>query len=106
VGLLNNGKVVCHPFVIGELACGNLKNRTNIFTLLEALPMTLVVGHEEILAFIEARKVMGKGLGYIDVHLLASTLLTGVTLWTLDKKLDKVAEELHCNYRNGRITRR
>ena len=99
VELLTNGEVVCHPFIIGELACGNLKNRTSIIALLEALPAALVAGHEELLSFIEARKVMGKGLGYIDVHLLAAALLTGVPLWTLDKKLDKVAEGLQCNYR-------
>jgi len=97
--LLNNAEVVCHPFIIGELACGNLKNRSTIIALLEALPTTRLVEHEEVLAFIEARKVMGKGLGYIDVHLLAAALLADVTLWTLDKKLDKVARELRCRYK-------
>ena len=97
--LLNNAEVVCHPFIIGELACGNLKNRPTIIALLEALPTTRLVEHEEVLAFIEARKVMGKGLGYIDVHLLAAALLADVTLWTLDKKLDKVAGELRCRYK-------
>jgi predicted nucleic acid-binding protein len=99
VETLNVGEVVCHPFIIGELACGNLKNRANIIALLEALPKALVVDHEELLSFIEARKVMGKGLGYIDAHLLAAALLTGVSLWTIDKKLDKVAGELQCRYR-------
>jgi hypothetical protein len=99
VHLLNDAEVVCHPFVIGELACGNLKNRTAIISLLEALPTVYEAGHEEVLAFIESRKVMGKGLGYVDVHLLASALLTEVTLWTLDKRLDKVAEEFDCKYR-------
>lgn len=99
VTLLNNAEVVCHPFVIGELACGNLKNRTDIISLLETLPAAYEVGHVEVLAFIEARKVMGRGLGFIDVHLLASSLLTGAPLWTLDKRLDKVAEELHCRYK-------
>ncbi|OGP92774.1 MAG: ribonuclease [Deltaproteobacteria bacterium RBG_16_54_18] len=99
VELLNDGEAVCHPFIIGELACGNLKSRKSIISLLEALPMTFPVEHEEVLAFIEARHVMGKGLGYVDVHLLAAALLNGVSLWTLDKKLDKAAEELHCRYR-------
>ena len=99
VPLLNNGEVVCHPFIIGELACGNLRNRTNIISLMDALPLALQVDHEEALAFIEAHNIMGKGLGYIDVHLLASALLTEVSLWTFDKKLDKAAEELHCKYR-------
>jgi predicted nucleic acid-binding protein len=97
--LLNNSEVACHPFVIGELACGNLKNRAMLISLLNALPATQVVGHDEVLAFIEARRISGKGLGYIDVHLLASVLLSGVVLWTLDKRLDKIAEELHCRYR-------
>ena len=103
VELLNNGEVVCHPFIIGELACGNLKNRTSIISLLEALPMAFQVGHEEVLTFIEVRSVTGKGLGYVDVHLLAAALLTGVSVWTLDKKLEKAAEELHCRY--GQKTR-
>jgi hypothetical protein len=99
VHLLNEAEVVCHPFVIGELACGNLKNRTAIISLLETLPTVYEAGHEEVLAFIESRKIMGKGLGYVDVHLLASALLTEVTLWTLDKRLDKAAEEFDCKYR-------
>ncbi len=99
VELLNNGEVVCHPFIIGELACGNLKNRTSILELLVALPTALVAEHEELLSFIEERRVMGKGLGYVDVHLLAAALLTGVPLWTLDNRLSRVAEELRCKYR-------
>ncbi len=99
VNLLNNAEVVCHPFVIGELACGNLKNREAIISLMEALPTAYEAEHEEVLSFIESLKLMGKGLGYVDVHLLASALLTEVTLWTLDKKLDKAAEECDCKYR-------
>jgi predicted nucleic acid-binding protein len=97
--LLNRGEAVCHPFVIGELACGNLKNRTNVLSLLETLPMAFLAGQEEVLAFIEAHNLMRKGLGYIDVHLLAAALLSGVSLWTLDKKLEKAAEELHCKHK-------
>jgi hypothetical protein len=98
VRLLNSAEALCHPFVVGELACGNLRNRKAVISLLQALPMAHKVEHEEILAFIETREVMGKGLGYIDVHLLASALLTGVALWTLDRRLDKAAKELHCRY--------
>jgi predicted nucleic acid-binding protein len=98
VGLLNNGEVACHPFIVGELACGNLKNRTTVLSLLEALPMAFLAEHEEVLAFIENHDLMGKGLGYIDVHLLASAVLTGLPLWTRDKKLEKAAEGLHCEY--------
>ena len=98
VSLLNDGEVACHPFVVGELACGNLKNRNTILTLLEALPMAIVVEHQEALIFIESHALMGKGLGYIDVHLLASCILTGLPIWTLDKKLERVADILHCRY--------
>lgn len=96
--VLEAGEAMCHPFVIGELACGNLKNRAAIIALLQLLPSAAVVQHEEVLALIDARKLMGKGLGYIDVHLIASALLSGVTLWTLDKRLDRVAAEIHCAY--------
>ena len=98
VDLLNNAEVACHPFIIGELTCGNLKNRTTVISLLEALPMAVLVEHEEVLAFIESHDLMGKGLGYVDVHLLASAVLTSVSLWTLDKKLEKAAEGLYCKY--------
>jgi predicted nucleic acid-binding protein len=94
--LLDDGEVACHPFIVGELACGNVKNRTTILSLLEALPMALMVEDEEVLAFIDNHDLMGKGLGYIDVHLLASAVLSGLPLWTLDKKLEKAAEVLHC----------
>ena len=99
VHLLNDGEVACHPFIVGELACGNVKNRATVLSLLEALPMALLVEHQEVLAFIDNHDLMGKGLGYIDVHLLASAVLSGLPLWTLDKKLEKAAEELHCRYR-------
>ena len=98
VNLLNNGEVACHPFIVGELACGNLKSRTTILTLLEALPMAIAVEHQEALTFIEGHALMGKGLGYIDVHLLASCILTGLPIWTLDKKLERVADMLHCRH--------
>jgi len=101
--LLNAGEVVCHPFVIGELACDNLANRTTIISLLEALPLASAATPEEVLIFIEAQHLMGKGLGYIDVHLLAAALLNGVSLWTLDVKLGKAAGRLDCRYRSAGI---
>ena len=88
---LNEGHVVCHPFVIGELACGNLKNRTQILSLLDTLPCAQLADHEEVMRFIETSRLMGKGLGYIDIHLLASAVLTNVRLWTFDKRLSKAA---------------
>jgi len=96
--LLNEGHVVCHPFIIGELACGNLKNRVEILSLLSALPMAPQAEHEEVMQFIEDHKLMGKGLGYIDMHLLASAVLNNVPLWTLDKILNRVSLKLGLAY--------
>ena len=96
--LLNNGSVVCHLFIVGELACGNLSNRVEILTLLQALPPANYAEHEEVMHFIENYSLMGKGLGYIDVHLLVSAILTKVPIWTLDKKLKKVSSKLGREY--------
>jgi len=96
--LLNDGEVVCHPFIVGELACGNLKNRHEILTYLQSLPMAILAEEEEALKFIENNQLMGKGLGYIDVHLIASAVLTDVPLWTLDKTLDKFTKKIGINY--------
>lgn len=92
--LLDEGSVLCHPFVIGELACGNLRNREEILRLLEALPATAVAEHGEVLQFVGARRLSGQGLGWIDMHLLASAILTGCSLWTLDKALNAAAVAL------------
>jgi predicted nucleic acid-binding protein len=101
VDLLTDGEVACHPFVVGELACGNLKNRTEILSLLESLPMVVAAEHEEVLQFIESHRLMGKGLGYVDVHLLASAALSRLPIWTLDKQLERVADLLGFAYRAG-----
>lgn len=95
--LLNEGRVVCHPFIIGELACGNIRNRSAILEDLQALPRAIPAEHEEVMEIIENYRLMGKGLGYIDMHLLASALLTKITLWTLDKKLHEIAVEFGLN---------
>ena len=96
--LLRDGEVVCHPFIVGELACGNLKNRHEILTYLQSLPMTILAEDEEVLKFIENNQLMGKGLGYIDIHLIASAVLTDVPLWTLDKTLDKFTKKIGIDY--------
>jgi len=96
--LLNEGHVFCHPFLIGELACGNLKKRSEILSLLQALPVSILAEHEEVMQFIENYGLMGKGLGYIDMHLLASAVLTKVPLWTLDKKLNEVSSKLRIRH--------
>ncbi len=92
--LLNEGQVACHPFVIGELACGNLRNRAEILSLLAALPRVIAAGHDEALRLLSDRKLHGKGLGWIDVHILASCLLDGCTLWTRDRALAAAARAL------------
>jgi len=91
--------VACHPFIIGELACGNIKNRKEIILLLQALPQTLVAESDEILSFIEQKKLMGVGIGLIDVHLLASALLSNIPLWTADKKLRTTASKFNVLYK-------
>lgn len=92
--LLNNGDVICHPFVIGELACGSIKNRNEILSLLSALPKADILTDEEVLLFIEKNNLMGKGLGLIDIHLLASAILSEASLWTLDNKLGQETRTL------------
>jgi len=99
--LLNNGNVLCHPLIVGELACGNLKDRAVIFSFLKQLPMSMEAEHEEVLSFIENNRLMGKGIGYVDAQLVASAVLTGVPVWTLDKKLAQVADSLHIKYKTG-----
>jgi len=96
--LLNDGHVVCHPFIIGEIACGKINNRSEILSLLQVLPMAIHAEHGEVMQFIENYRLMGKGLGYIDMHLLASAMLTNVSLWTLDKRLNEVSSTLGICY--------
>ncbi len=92
--LLSDGQVVCHPFIVGELGCGNLKSRTQILSLLNTLPMAHLAEHDEVMHFVEKYRLMGKGLGYVDVHLFASAMLTHVPLWTFDKRLGSVSATL------------
>jgi predicted nucleic acid-binding protein len=96
--LLEQDLAVCHPLVIGELACGQLKHRAEVLGSLATLPQAPALESEEILAFLESHKLFGQGLGWIDVHLLASTLLSDVTLWTMDGPLQRVARKLHCSF--------
>lgn len=95
VDLLNHNRVMMHPFVLGELACGNMKNRKVLMSLLGDLPAGVVARDEEVLAFIETHALMGQGIGYIDAHLLAATCLNAETrLWTRDQSLEKQAIRL------------
>lgn len=92
--LLMEGKVLTHPFVIGELACGNLGNRQKILSLLEALPSVPVAQHQEVMHLLTARLLYGRGLGWVDLHLLSSALISGCSFWTLDKSLHRIAAQL------------
>ena len=88
---LGETEVWCHPFVQGELACGNLRNREEILSLLGALPQPPALSHQEALILVERWDLAGSGLGWIDIHLLGSALLAGLRLWTLDQSLAKAA---------------
>lgn len=93
--LLNNGSVLAHPWVTGEIALGHLAQRTEILGLLHNLPQATVASDLEVLAFIEKRQLSGRGIGYVDAQLLAATLLTpGAGLWTRDKRLAETAAQL------------
>jgi len=93
--LLNSSQAMMHPFVLGELACGNLQQRLELLALLKALPQITVARDDEVLFFIDRHTLMGRGIGYVDAHLLASVALdAGVRLWTRDKRLQALAEEL------------
>ena len=92
--LLYDEQVLCHPFVVGELACGLLQNRQEILRLVSALPEAHVAEQAEVLRFLETRQLYGRGLGWVDAHLLASALLSGCPLWTLDKPLQRAAAAL------------
>lgn len=96
--LLDDDLVLCHPLVIGELACGNIKHRAEVLDSLAVLPTTPTIEHEEVLMFIETHKFFGQGLGWIDAHLLASAVLGHVALWTLDQSLRTAAKKLRCNF--------
>ena len=93
--LLESSRVLMHPFILGELACGNLRRRNQVLTLLGHLPRITVASNEEALLFIERHRLMGKGIGFVDVHLLAAVALEcGARLWTRDRRLHAQARRL------------
>ncbi len=100
--LLFDGDVVCHSHIIGELACGNIKNRKEIISLLQSLPTSPQIEFQEYLYFVEKNKLYGKGIGFVDIHLLASAQLGQIPFWTNDKRLKAAAIELGLNYRKKR----
>jgi predicted nucleic acid-binding protein len=94
--LLETNAVLMHPFVLGEIACGSLADRDMLLELLQQLPQAAVAEAGEVLGYIERQALYGKGIGYVDVHLLASAAIGGAKLWTRDKRLQTAAAELGC----------
>jgi predicted nucleic acid-binding protein len=92
--LLIREEVECHPFIIGELACGSLHRRSEVLSLIQRLPQVPVGSHNEVLTFVEHHRLMGRGIGWIDAHLLASASLAGSRLWTRDRRLSEAARML------------
>ena len=96
---LEAGQVLMHPFVQGELACGNLNNRADLLALLRDLPRAPAATDAEVLGFVDRHQLMDRGIGYLDVHLLPSTALAGpARVWTRDKRLATVAGHLNLTY--------
>ena len=92
--LLENAEVLVHPFVVGELACGTLRNREEVLTLLHALPEAQAAEHEEVMRVVERERLYGRGIGWIDAHLLTSARLSSAAFWTLDRRLSRIASAL------------
>ncbi len=90
---LEEGEVLIHPWVIGELACGNLRNRHQVLELLQGLPAAQVASDAEVLLLIERDQLMGRDIGYVDAHLLASARLSRCRLWSQDRRLATLAQE-------------
>lgn len=96
--LLAGGQILTHPFVVGEIACGNLKKRSEVLTNLRHLPEVQVVSHAEVMYVIEERRLWGMGVGWVDAHLLASAAVADCLLWTLDLRLRAAAEKLRVSF--------
>ena len=91
---LDEGQVHCHRFVVGEIACGTLGNRQEILSLLSAMPQVPMAEHDEVIRLVSDRELAGRGLGWVDVHLLASSMLAKCRVWTLDKALAAAAADV------------
>lgn len=97
--LLEENRVLLHPFVMGEIACGRLSDRAETLELLGNLPSATLAEHREVLDFVDHHRLYGQGIGYVDAHLLASVALqAGAVLWTRDRRLHSVAKRLGCDY--------
>jgi predicted nucleic acid-binding protein len=99
VDLLTDGQVLMHPFICGELACGNLKNRASLLSDLNALPQAHRVSDADAMHLLDIRTLWARGLGWVDVHLLAAALVSNCRFWTQDKRLHRAASEMALSYR-------
>lgn len=88
------GEVLAHPFVVGEIACGAFPRRSEVLSLLDSLPSAPLLAHAELLGFIERHGLAGRGVGYVDIHLLASAVVANARLWTRDRRLAQAATGL------------
>lgn len=95
---LLDGHVLMHPFIVGEIACGNLRARPKVLSDLQRLPSAVAADHEEVLGFLDRHRLFGAGITWIDAHLLASARLSNCRLWTLDARLLTAATTLHLGY--------
>jgi len=92
--LLHDLSVISHPFIVDELACGNIANRGEVLELIRALPSCEIVTNTEFGYFLERNRLMEKGVGFVDVHIIASAQLAGVRFWTVDERLKGIADEI------------
>jgi len=98
VHLLKTNSVAMHPFIVGEIACGSLARRATVLGLLRALPQVPTAEEDEVLFFLERHRLAGKGIGYVDLHLLAAATMASLQLWTADKRLARIASGLRLEY--------
>ena len=91
---LQENNVWVHPFVIGEIATGSIKNRVEILNLMQSLPTLEILEHDEVMYFLEQHQFYAKGIGWVDLHLLAASMLFSKPIWTKDKRLRKLAQDL------------
>jgi predicted nucleic acid-binding protein len=92
--LLEDGGVLQHPFVTGELACGSLHGRQRMLLFLSSLPQAEVIEHQDVLRLLDAERLHGHGLSWVDLHILASAMSSTTLLWTHDRALERAADRL------------
>ncbi len=93
---LELGEVLTHPFVAGELACGVFARRAEVLDLLGRLPAAPLLGQAELLGFIERHALGGRGVGFVDIHLIAAARVSSAAVWTRDKRMAAVAAAIGC----------